>query len=617
VERVKSVMQAKDPREQALKQLGALWQLQEMVRQLSGGREFRGLLPDELKLVNAYSMAHFQISKAIDSTFPGPYGSARSVSGNTPYQYMRTDPRFGIEGIQTFTIVAAPVVDQFLQSVGADKARWAARARADTQAMLAAQAARNAPSGARNDQATLRIRRCVESGRSEMQCMMEGLGGEISGLMNVMLPGIKKTPIHGVRMSGIYPGENRFSLTFYTDNVMVGCGELIPESHGYTTAVVPQGIRITITSSPAPIVLTLRADGRLAGPGPTDITGQVQIGTEYGTRTWSDGRTEPISRPVYAARTLRCNIGVLTASGPSSPLGSLSTAPATLLNGLFGSPDPKAGKPAPVGARMNGEYGSQLELDLEFQPEGVVLGCREATSLRDYTVQAQGNQALIRIDNGAGRTLDFALGPDGKITGSGEVRVEGRVVTGTSGNGEITYAPRSATCPAGTLNPAGPVLSEAEQGAEAARASLGRPSPPAAGPSFVQLESGIPTNANGTSPLAGASVMLLDGGFDAVLREAGVLMSPMEGFKSAFTKAYDAGGEQRQKLVRTLAAHTVGYFQLDKDGIGKSPELTIGKTNTFLVTANVSGTKYIWALTGVARAGWTKVVLTTGNALRN
>lgn len=624
VDRVKSAMQAKDPREQALRQLGAIWQLQEMVKQLSGSREFRGFLPDEQKLLGTYSTAHFEISKAIDSAFPGPYGMARTVSDNTPYRYMRTDSRFGIEGIRTFTIVAAPVVDSFLRSVGADKARWAARAKADSEAMIAAQNAKNAPPGARNDQGTLRIRRCVESGRSEMQCMMEGIGGEISGMMNAILPGIKKTPIQGIRMSGVYPGENRFGLTFYTDDVQVSCGELVPESHGYTTAVVPTGIRITIASSPAPIVLTLRPDGHLAGTGPTDIAGEVQTGVEYGTRTWSDGHTEPISRPVFAPRTLRCNIGVLTASGPSSPLGSLSAAPATLLNGLFGNPDPKAGKPVPVGARMNGEYGSQLALDLEFQPEGVVLGCREATSLRDYAVQAQGNQALIRVDNGGGRTLDFSLGPDGKITGSGDVRVDGRAVSGTSPNGDITYASRSATCTVGTLNPAGPVLTEAEQGAAAARQSLGRPAPSPApqntggvGPSFVQLESGFPTNPNGTSPLAGANVMLLDGGFDAVLREAGVLMTPLDGFKGAFTKAYDAGGEKRQKLVQTLAAHTVGYFQLDKDGIGKSPELAIGKTNTFLVTATVAGSKYMWALAGVARAGWTKVILTTGNALRN
>jgi hypothetical protein len=279
---------------------------------------------------------------------------------------------------------------------------------------------------------------------------------------------------------------------------------------------------------------------------------------------------------------------------------------------------------------MSGEYGSQLAFDLEFQPEGVVLGCREATSLREYTVEARGNQALIRVANGSGGTIDFSLGPDGKITGTGDVKVDGRAVSGTSGDGQIAYAARSATCTIGTLDPVGEQLSEAEQGAAAARASLGRPAPSnagvagttgqpgsGAGPAFVQIESGFPMEAGGPSPLAGMTVMLLDGGFDAVLREAGVVMSPMEGFKTAFTRTYDAGGEKRQKLIQALAAHTLSYFQLDKDGIGKSPELTVGNTNTFLATGTVGGTKYMWALAGVARAGWTKVVLTPNNALRN
>ena len=83
-------------------------------------------------------------------------------------------------------------------------------------------------------------------------------------------------------------------------------------------------------------MLTMRPDGRLAGPGPADITGMVQTGIQFGTRTWSDGRTEPISRPVYEKLTRRCNVGELALAGASPPLGSLSTAPATLLNTVFG-----------------------------------------------------------------------------------------------------------------------------------------------------------------------------------------------------------------------------------------------------------------------------------------
>ncbi len=93
VARVKEVMTAADPREQALKQMGALWQLQEIIKALSGRREFRGLTPDEGKLIGTYSGAQYHIAQAIDSAFPGPYGKWRRVSDNTPYGYMRSDSR--------------------------------------------------------------------------------------------------------------------------------------------------------------------------------------------------------------------------------------------------------------------------------------------------------------------------------------------------------------------------------------------------------------------------------------------------------------------------------------------------------------------------------------------
>jgi hypothetical protein len=90
-----------------------------------------------------------------------------------------------------------------------------------------------------------------------------------------------------------------------------------------------------------------------------------------------------------------------------------------------------------------------------------------------------------------------------------------------------------------------------------------------------------------------------------------------EKYLSAFNQAYDAGGEPRQKLLRAITVHTLGYFQLDKDGIGKSPELTVGKTHSFMASGTVGGTKYLWALTGVATPGWTKIVLSASNALKN
>src|ERR1041385_3115714 len=286
VQKVKQVMTDKDPREQALKQMGALYQLQEVMKQLSGRREFRGYLPDEMKLLGKYQVAEYNIGKAIDSAFPGPYGSWRKVSDNRPYAYMRSDQRFGIEGIQTFRLLLnSEIQTAFYTSVGLDQARIAARMHADSEAMLAARAAGENPSGGKTDAETRAIRRCAESGRSEMQCMMEGIGKSFTGMISAVLPGLplKSAPIRGIRMSGVYPGEGKLGFTFYNDQVTVGCSDIVPESHNYTVAVAPSGLRITIDNAPRPVVLTLRPDGRLQGSGPTDFPGQVPVGIASGT----------------------------------------------------------------------------------------------------------------------------------------------------------------------------------------------------------------------------------------------------------------------------------------------------------------------------------------------
>ena len=629
VDRVKKAMQDKDPREQALKQMGALWQLQEIIRQLSGRREFRGLLPDEAKVLGEYQVAEYYVGTAIDSAFPGPYGNWKKVSMNTPYRYMRTDPRFGVEGINIWALLPAAVADSFYRSVGNDKARIAARARADSEAMRAAQAPPSETNSlglptASQDQA--RIRRCVESGRSQTQCIMEGLGQSVKDLAGAVMPGLgammRRDDLKGIRMGGVYPGANRFSLTFYTENVIVGCGEIIPAAHEYTTAMVPEGVRITISNEPRPIVLTMKSDGRLWGTGPVDVVGQVQVGTEYGTRTWSDGRTEPISRPVYATRTPRCTVTSLAASG-GTPAGGASagTAVVSTMSLLFGGSGEDL-KPTPAGLRLNGEYGTQAALDIDFRPEGAVLGCGAVTALKPYTMRVVPNGSIaVTIANDA--PLSLTLGRDGRLTGSGTVKVDGRVVTGTSGNGNLTYAPRSASCALGTIGPAQRQLSEAEQGAAAARASLGQPSgPPASpepsgnGPAF-QIVGGLPAPAYGGNALSGAALLLMDAPLDNIIKEAGVAVPAGTSAPRALEQTCNgvAGQANCAKIVQALGKHTVAQLKADANGIANTPDLAAGRTYYLFGSAVSQGKKVTWHLPLKAAPGWTKVVLTTGNAV--
>lgn len=79
-------------------------------------------------------------------------------------------------------------------------------------------------------------------------------------------------------MNGVYPGLNRFGLKFGPAAVAVTCGALIPEGHAYTVGTNGNLILVTIQNEPKPILVALRPDGRLVGPGPTDIKGRVAVG---------------------------------------------------------------------------------------------------------------------------------------------------------------------------------------------------------------------------------------------------------------------------------------------------------------------------------------------------
>ena len=615
VDKVVKAMEMPDPRESALRKLGALWQLQQVIKQLSGSREFRGLLPDEARVLGEYQVAEYYIGQAIDSAFPGPYGNAGKVSLNTPYRYMRTDVRFGIEGVELVKVLPVSVLELFYQSAGNDKARRLAQARADSVATAKAEALPVDPGPTKLQQEQAAIRRCAESGRSEMQCMMEGIGKSFMDMTTSAIPGLgdllKKNPIHGIRVAGVYPGTSKLSFTFFTDYVTVGCADLEKSDKPYATAIVPEGVRITISSEPLPIVLTMRADGRLAGPGPTDITGQVVVGWEQWTRTWSDGRVEPYTKPVYKTFTRRCNIGSLAASGPSPAEGTASNAIASVMSVVGGS-DQNAPKPTPAGLRMGGEYGTQAALDIEFRPEGAVLGCGPVAVLKPYTVAFQGGRVVVNIANGATPLL-MSLGTDGRLSGSGTVKVDGRQATRASGGGGINYVPRSATCPVGVIAPAG-----AEQGAAAARGSSGAPpaAPTGNGPAF-QIVGGLPAPASGGTALAGAALLLMDVSLDNVLREAGVAAPAGTSAPRILEQTCNgmAGQASCAKIVQAMGKHTIAQIKADANGVANTPDLTAGKTYYLFGSAVSQGRKVTWHLPLKAAAGWTKVVLTGSNAV--
>src|SRR5713226_8006667 len=87
-------------------------------------------------------------------------------------------------------------------------------------------------------------------------------------------------------------------------------------------------------------------------------------------------------------------------------------------------------EPIPTGLRMTGDYASAGGFRLIFETELATMVCRGVPESRPYTVQIAENQALIAIQHGS-KPVVFSLGADGRLTGSGPIRVTGQVARGS------------------------------------------------------------------------------------------------------------------------------------------------------------------------------------------
>ena len=87
-------------------------------------------------------------------------------------------------------------------------------------------------------------------------------------------------------------------------------------------------------------------------------------------------------------------------------------------------------QPVPSGFRMTGDYASTDGFRLIFEPETVTMICRGVPSPRPYTARLTETDTVITIQNDP-KPIVFSLRADGKLAGSGPIRVTGQVPAGT------------------------------------------------------------------------------------------------------------------------------------------------------------------------------------------
>ena len=79
VEKVMQAMKTNDPRETALRQMGAFYQLTEIIATLSGPREIRGYLPDEERIVQEYRVAAYNVGQGRGRGVPWSVSQRKDV----------------------------------------------------------------------------------------------------------------------------------------------------------------------------------------------------------------------------------------------------------------------------------------------------------------------------------------------------------------------------------------------------------------------------------------------------------------------------------------------------------------------------------------------------------
>jgi len=605
VERVLREIKGATPDETAARRMGTFLQFKDIIQDMASYRFYRNqLTADEKRLIQVYNNAYLEIAK----TKP-EYQKFTGLKG------FDIDPAYRAELFEKF--FSATFRAKYEEVDSTFRRNIAVRAKADTQNMLQfrAEVVAAEQQGSKLAQEQRGLRRCMEAGLSEPQCISEGIGKSFKDnfLGGLDLPFLSPAKVTGLRMGGAFPksGTTGVGFNFYAEQVVVTCQDLYPDPYQYTVAVRDgQGV-ITIQIEPRPLVLTVRPDGRLAGPAAVDIAGRVQVGTQEGTRTWSDGRIESISRPVFAPRTRRCGAALLTTSGPS-PDPVTMTAAGTVIVGLFtGAGGNKPPKPLEPGLQLSGEYGTQAAFDLEFRAEGVIVGCREAAILRQYKVVASANGVLVTVQH-APAPFTLTLGSDGRLTGSGTVRVDGRQVSNVTQDGKVTYLPRSASsCAVAVLAP----TTAGAGGGTVAGAGMGTESapPPAATPGNAVLAiTGTVQAASGIVPMVEERLLLLNEDPIKILADAGFKAAAGKSVLGTFA-ACDGSDAKCLKGMQSILGHVASQATTDKGGKASFAEVAPGNYWVMVVAAGPK--TFVWSLKVELKGGQNTVALNPKNAI--
>jgi hypothetical protein len=234
-------------------------------------------------------------------------------------------------------------------------------------------------------------------------------------LLKSMVGGDKGPPTPaGIRMHGIFAASTGFSVQFFPESVILGCGPDAARAYPYTVEVGGAGPVVKIAAADHPLTLAFRTDGSLdpGSAGPYQVHGRIVTGQDD-----NDDFT-------FAPMEMTCNLGALApsqqipasgggpammnaaggSSGPggggglSTPAAPLGNAVLSIIPGLAaqpGAPNPLAGHPYVL---LRSSYADAIASAGVSVPPGVSPYLYVATVCGNRTPDCQNILAAINAD---------------------------------------------------------------------------------------------------------------------------------------------------------------------------------------------------------------------------
>lgn len=500
------------------------------------------------------------------------------------------------------------------------------------------------------------INRCITSGRLPSSCTGNALLGAFGQMLSAVLPsGGEQRAQAGPTMAGVFQGSGNWRLDFIDGGVLVNCAFLSPNQESYSLNLTGPRPVLTIATRPRPLVLTLRADGSLVGPGPVTLDGVVPGGYTAGTSTPGHNETSTYTTTermngnmvqpesgnttnsyagggAYDVTTTHTSTNYV--AGTSTP-GTTSFAPrratcpaldlhatgatgiqtmqTDLLKSMLGG---DKGPPTPAGIRMHGIYAASTGFSVQFFPESAILGCGpDAARAYPYTVVAEGAHAVVKIA-APDHPLTLAIRSDNTLDpGAGSYMVHGRTITGQDNDDNFTFAPLEQSCTLAALAPAKEIPTSGGAVAALMAAGAGNGSLPSAtvGNASLKIVSGFPAQPGVPNPLAGHSYTLLLRSLAEIVARTGVSIPPGGSPFKALGQACGNRTPACQQIVDAIKSNSVSSVRADVNGSGVFEGVAAG-TYYLMISTRYNNQALVWSQSVEIAPGIHSITLDQRNA---